>query len=79
MRLEVSTDFTTQEFSVNSSTVPYNIALTGQNKKEIDCASEATDLEFALRHFLVAFRNRGFGVTRHHFDNFRLKFLTHPF
>ena len=34
--LRVSIDFSSQEFLVNSSTVPYNIALTGQNKKEID-------------------------------------------
>ena len=27
-------DFSSQEFSVNSSTVPYIIALKGQNKKE---------------------------------------------
>ena len=35
MRLEGLIDFSSQEFSVSSSTVPYNIALTGQNKKEI--------------------------------------------
>ena len=35
MRLGVSIDFSSQEFSVNSSTVPYNIALMGQSKKEI--------------------------------------------
>ena len=34
----MSIDFSSQEFSVNSSNVPYNIALTGQNKKEIVCA-----------------------------------------
>ena len=38
MQLEVSIDFSSQEFSVNSSTVPYNIATMGQNKKEIVCA-----------------------------------------
>ena len=30
--------FSIQAFPVDSSTVPYNIALTGQNKKEIVCA-----------------------------------------
>ena len=34
MRLEVSIDFFGQEFLVNSSTVPYNVAIPGQNKKE---------------------------------------------
>ena len=38
MRLGVSIDFSSQEFLVNSSTFPYNIALTGQDKKEIVCA-----------------------------------------
>ena len=38
LRLGVSIDFSSQEFSVNSSTVRYNIALTGQNEKEIVCA-----------------------------------------
>ena len=33
MRLEGSIDFSNQEFSVNSSTVPYKIAITGQIKK----------------------------------------------
>ena len=35
MRPEVSIDFSSQEFSVNSSTVPYNMATSDQNKKEI--------------------------------------------
>ena len=34
----MSIDFSSRQFSVNSSTVPYNIALTGQNRKEIVCA-----------------------------------------
>ena len=38
MRLEVSIDFPSQEFSVNSSTVPDNIAITGQNRNELVCA-----------------------------------------
>ena len=38
VRQEVSIDFFSQAFSVNSSTVPYNIAIPGQNKKEIVCA-----------------------------------------
>ena len=38
VRLGMSIDFSSQEFLVNSSTVPYNIALMGQNKKEIVCA-----------------------------------------
>ena len=38
MRLGISIGFSSQEYTVNSSTVPYNIALTGQNKKEIACA-----------------------------------------
>ena len=34
MRLEVPVDFSSREFLVNSSTVPYNIATTGQNEKK---------------------------------------------
>ena len=33
----MSIDFSSRQFSVNSSTVPYNIATKGQNKKEIVC------------------------------------------
>ena len=34
----MSIDFSSQEFSVNSSNVPYNIATTGQNKKDRLCS-----------------------------------------
>ena len=45
VRLGMSIDFSSQEFLVNSSTVPYNIALMGQNKKEIVCAQNQKNFE----------------------------------